>query len=99
MAEIQQRAQVLTEEFQKLQTGTPLPHHLADLSNTSPELQTIISARQKLESQQQENKGVKRVSLPSNPQLWVYTDDNRGTYTNLSLSIGIRLPRRRSEHL
>lgn len=67
MAEAQQRAQVLTEEFQKLQTGTPPPHHLADPSNTSPELQTIISARQKLESQQQENKGVKRVRLSPTP--------------------------------
>ncbi|OBT46222.1 hypothetical protein VE00_02353 [Pseudogymnoascus sp. WSF 3629] len=44
MAEAQQRAQVLTDEYQKLQA----------------ELQTIVSARQKLESQQQENKGVKR---------------------------------------
>ncbi|KFY31115.1 hypothetical protein V494_08006 [Pseudogymnoascus sp. VKM F-4513 (FW-928)] len=44
MAEAQQKAQVLTEEYQKLQT----------------ELQSIIAARQKLESQQQENKGVKR---------------------------------------
>lgn len=99
MAEIQQRAQVLTEEFQKLQTGTPPPRHFTDPSNISLELQTIISARQKLESQQQENKGVKRVSLPPTPPLGVYTDDNRGIYTNLSLSTGIRLPRRRSEHL
>ncbi|KFZ03670.1 hypothetical protein V502_10760 [Pseudogymnoascus sp. VKM F-4520 (FW-2644)] len=63
MAEAQQRAQVLTEDYQKLQAGTvpPPPSHLANLKLTPPpELQTIVSARQKLESQQQENKGVKR---------------------------------------
>ncbi|KAJ8063581.1 hypothetical protein OCU04_007450 [Sclerotinia nivalis] len=40
----QQRLQVLTEEYQKLQT----------------DLQNSISSRQKLESQQQENKGVQK---------------------------------------
>ncbi|KAB8293019.1 hypothetical protein EYC80_007381 [Monilinia laxa] len=44
MAEQQQRLQALTEEYQKLQT----------------DLQTSISSRQKLESQQQENKGVQK---------------------------------------
>ncbi|CAD6455233.1 dbf687b8-2e31-424a-a168-d44e509db9af [Sclerotinia trifoliorum] len=44
MAEQQQRLQVLTEEYQKLQT----------------DLQNSISSRQKLESQQQENKGVQK---------------------------------------
>lgn len=70
MAEAQQRAQVLTEEYQKLQTGNHalLPHGLVparieQLTNTPAELQTIISARQKLESQQQENKGVKKVGF------------------------------------
>ncbi|OBT51708.1 hypothetical protein VE04_05876, partial [Pseudogymnoascus sp. 24MN13] len=65
MAEAQQRAQVLTDEYQKLQAGTsplPLPPFILSQtpSNIPPELQTIVSARQKLESQQQENKGVKR---------------------------------------
>ncbi|KAF7943481.1 hypothetical protein EAE96_011406 [Botrytis aclada] len=44
MAEQQQRLQALTEEYQKLQT----------------DLQTSISSRQKLESQQQENKSVQK---------------------------------------
>ncbi|KAF5876724.1 putative prefoldin subunit 6 protein [Botrytis fragariae] len=44
MAEQQQRLQALTEEYQKLQT----------------DLQSSISSRQKLESQQQENKSVQK---------------------------------------
>ncbi|KAI9643656.1 Prefoldin subunit 6 [Ciborinia camelliae] len=44
MAEQQQRLQALTEEYQQLQT----------------DLQSSISSRQKLESQQQENKGVQK---------------------------------------
>ncbi|TGO47042.1 hypothetical protein BCON_0296g00010 [Botryotinia convoluta] len=44
MAEQQQHLQALTEEYQKLQT----------------DLQSSISSRQKLESQQQENKSVQK---------------------------------------
>ncbi|TGO69320.1 hypothetical protein BOTNAR_0012g00070 [Botryotinia narcissicola] len=44
MAEQQQRLQALTEEYQRLQT----------------DLQSSISSRQKLESQQQENKSVQK---------------------------------------
>ncbi|ESZ96796.1 hypothetical protein SBOR_2797 [Sclerotinia borealis F-4128] len=44
MAEQQQHLQALTEEYQKLQT----------------DLQNSIASRQKLESQQQENKGVQK---------------------------------------
>ncbi|KAI9860333.1 MAG: hypothetical protein M1813_006222 [Trichoglossum hirsutum] len=44
MAELQKQLQVLSEEFQKSQS----------------ELQTAVDARQKLESQQQENKGVQK---------------------------------------
>jgi len=44
MAEAQQHLQALSDEYQKLQQ----------------ELQTSIQARQKLESQQQENKGVQK---------------------------------------
>ncbi|KAF7929924.1 uncharacterized protein EAE97_009521 [Botrytis byssoidea] len=44
MAEQQQRLQALTEEYQNLQT----------------DLQSSISSRQKLESQQQENKSVQK---------------------------------------
>ncbi|BDD60016.1 hypothetical protein MAP00_005183 [Monascus purpureus] len=42
MADVQKKLQTLTDEFQKLQT----------------ELEGLIEARQKLEAQQQENKGV-----------------------------------------
>ncbi|EKG10539.1 Prefoldin beta-like protein [Macrophomina phaseolina MS6] len=44
MSEQQKKLQDLSDDFQKLQT----------------ELQTIVEARQKLESQQQENKGVQQ---------------------------------------
>ncbi|KAI9838481.1 MAG: hypothetical protein M1838_004564 [Thelocarpon superellum] len=44
MAEQQQKMQALSDDFQKLQT----------------ELQGFVAARQKLESQQQENKGVQK---------------------------------------
>ncbi|KAI9779618.1 MAG: hypothetical protein M1839_007283 [Geoglossum umbratile] len=44
MAELQKQLQALSEEFQKIQG----------------ELQTAVDARQKLESQQQENKGVQK---------------------------------------
>ncbi|KAE8445601.1 hypothetical protein EG329_013234 [Mollisiaceae sp. DMI_Dod_QoI] len=44
MADTQQRLQALSEEYQKLQT----------------ELQNNVQSRQKLESQQQENKGVQK---------------------------------------
>ncbi|KAL1623612.1 Prefoldin subunit 6 [Neofusicoccum ribis] len=44
MAEQQKKLQNLSDDFQKLQT----------------ELQTVVEARQKLESQQQENKGVQQ---------------------------------------
>ncbi|KAH0559565.1 hypothetical protein GP486_003919 [Trichoglossum hirsutum] len=44
MAELQSQLQVLSEEFQKSQS----------------ELQTAVDARQKLEAQQQENKGVQK---------------------------------------
>lgn len=76
MAEQQQRLQALTEEYQKLQTGVylspslPLPPYNT-CTNLFPDLQNSISSRQKLESQQQENKGVQKVppfyhSYPTN---------------------------------
>lgn len=47
MAEIQQKLQALSEEYQKLQD----------------ELQTAVQSRQKLEAQRQENLGVQKVRL------------------------------------
>lgn len=77
MADVQKNLQSLTEEFQKLQTGTsppvgakPVNNIPADPSQPTPiqpkltsnlrktELETLIDGRQKLEAQQQENKGV-----------------------------------------
>lgn len=74
MADIQKTLQTLSDEYSKLQTGKsppitsiPLsvPSHL--LNSLPPrffapptELQSTIDARQKLESQHQENKGVAR---------------------------------------
>lgn len=58
-----ERAQLnsLSDEYQSLQTGK---HGLPDLvmaqANLSVELSTLVSARQKLESQQQENVGVQK---------------------------------------
>ena len=74
MADIQKTLQTLSDEYSKLQTGIsppssiPSPSHLHPIS-LSPltriraaqtELQSTIEARQKLESQHQENKGVSR---------------------------------------
>jgi prefoldin beta subunit len=50
MAEDRARLQSLTDEYQDLQN---------DLSN-------LVSARQKLESQQQENQSVQKVTIPPN---------------------------------
>ncbi|KAL8798670.1 MAG: hypothetical protein Q9182_006481 [Xanthomendoza sp. 2 TL-2023] len=62
----QQRLQSLSDEYQKLQTGTIRhlypPHPLTpQLTNAkhAPDLQTQISSRQRLESQQQENLAVR----------------------------------------
>lgn len=63
MAETAQaKLQALSEEFTKLQTGrcappTSPPGHPANASLT--EMQTVVSSRQKLEAQKQENSGVK----------------------------------------
>lgn len=60
MADDQKKLQDLSEDYQKLQTGISLPHHPPYPKRILIilELQTLISARQKLESQQQENTGV-----------------------------------------
>jgi chaperonin cofactor prefoldin len=64
MAELQQRLQALSEEYQKAEQGrsTPLVQQscaLADLFEI--ELQQHIQSRQRLEAQLQENKQVKKV--------------------------------------
>ncbi|KAI9745952.1 MAG: hypothetical protein M1818_000633 [Claussenomyces sp. TS43310] len=62
MAEIQQRLQGLSEEYQKLQQGLMLSNRFLNSFRVklirAAELQATVAARQKLESQQQENKGV-----------------------------------------
>lgn len=73
MADAQKQLQALTEEYQKLQGGTspslprpsisihlplPSPHSVKHILTTRTDLDGLVEARQKLESQQQENKGV-----------------------------------------
>jgi hypothetical protein len=65
MAELQKQLQVSSEEFQKSQSGTfdsPSNSTIGGIrtKTRSAELQTAVDARQKLESQQQENKGVQK---------------------------------------
>lgn len=74
MAEDQKKLQELSDAYQKLQTGTA-SFRLRTSKPTQqlishPDLQATITARQRLESQQQENKGVQKVSCsPSPPHL------------------------------
>ena len=64
MADIQKTLQTLSDEYSKLQTGNLLPlaspFRSFPLNPPATELQSTIDARQKLESQHQENKGVAR---------------------------------------
>lgn len=84
MADIQKTLQTLSDEYSKLQTGKssppitspfpscPFPLNLFPplLPRATTELQSTIDARQKLESQLQENKGVAREfgSFSSSPE-------------------------------
>lgn len=71
MAEVQNKLQTLSDEFQKLQSGQGLRRFTVVIAITNlltaatTELQSTIEARQKLESQQQENKGVQKVAILS----------------------------------
>jgi prefoldin beta subunit len=64
MAELQAKAQSLSDEFTKLQQGME-PHFLFEISllTSALDLQTAVQARQKLEAQKQENLGVQKVCL------------------------------------
>jgi len=64
MAEDQKKLQALSDEYQKLQNGKL--HAILEIypllrNPPRADLQVNIDARQKLESQQQENKGVQKV--------------------------------------
>ena len=61
MADQQKQLQGLTDDFQKLQTGESAGGWPLGMLTRPPELQSVVEARQKLESQQQENKGVQKV--------------------------------------
>lgn len=63
MASPQQRLQTLSEQYQALEQGNPPFSYLlsSQVLMQVPELQTNIQSRQKLESQQQENRGVQKV--------------------------------------
>ncbi|KAI9661302.1 MAG: hypothetical protein M1821_009629 [Bathelium mastoideum] len=60
MADQQKQLQAVSEEYQKLQSGQSIGEDLT--SNLTPvsELQSTVEARQKLEAQEQENKGVQK---------------------------------------
>jgi chaperonin cofactor prefoldin len=67
--EQQKQLQSLTNEYQSLQNGMPprdrdrRPKNMSRtrLRDFDTDMSTLITARQKLESQQQENKGVQKV--------------------------------------
>jgi len=61
MAELQAKAQSLSDEFTKLQQGME-PHFFLEISllTSALDLQTAVQARQKLEAQKQENLGVQK---------------------------------------
>ena len=61
MSEVQKKLQELSENYQSLQTGTRTYEILVTCTDMATELGTAVDARQKLESQQQENTTVKKV--------------------------------------
>lgn len=61
MSEVQKKLQELSENYQNLQTGVRTHDLLIASTDIATELGTAVDARQKLESQQQENTTVKKV--------------------------------------
>lgn len=61
MAEQQQNLQALTEQYQKFEQGNTILMLHGIYLTPAAELQSNIQSRQKLESQQQENKQVQKV--------------------------------------
>jgi prefoldin beta subunit len=72
MAEDQNKLQTLSEALQKVQDGTLLLSLFESLPLTDPDLQTTIDARQKLESQLQENKAVQKEFNNLDPDSNIY---------------------------
>ncbi|EPE25054.1 Prefoldin [Glarea lozoyensis ATCC 20868] len=62
MAEVQQQLQALSAEYQAVQQGTLMRRHGSEHKNLifCAELQNHVNSRQKLESQQQENRAVQK---------------------------------------
>lgn len=60
MADDQKRLQSLSDDLQKFQDGTLSPSSCPPPNTHLSDLQTTIDARQRLESQQQENRSVKK---------------------------------------
>lgn len=63
MADVQKKLQALSDSYQGLQAGKAFALLTNSLVNLGTELGTAVEARQKLESQQQENSTVKKVGL------------------------------------
>lgn len=64
MSEVQKKLQELSESYQKLQGGMSYQQNLCwqNVLTFCTELSSAVEGRQKLESQQQENATVKKVS-------------------------------------
>ncbi|CAN9143514.1 unnamed protein product [Alternaria alternata] len=60
MADVQKKLQALSDSYQGLQAGKAFALLTNSLVNLGTELGTAVEARQKLESQQQENSTVKK---------------------------------------
>lgn len=87
MSEVQKKLQELSESYQGLQTGEKTAITRRVRSNGGTELGTAVDARQKLESQQQENATVKKVRR-SCIQILARADINRSR--NLTFSTTMR---------
>lgn len=76
MADSQKHLQALTEQFQNLQKGwSPAPPTSSPvLTRRFLDLTSVVEARQKLESQLQENKAVQKVQLLSTPTRSAYSN-------------------------
>lgn len=66
MGDLQKKMQDLSDNYQKLQGGNDVLRKpcLCGVANVDVELSTAVEARQKLESQQQENTTVQNVRFP-----------------------------------
>jgi hypothetical protein len=94
MADVQKKLQALSDSYQGLQAGKAFALLTNSLVNLGTELGTAVEARQKLESQQQENSTVKKVGLYAHE---VGTRTYRCHDRNLTYSTTMRTSTSRSD--